>query len=73
MGIEDKLRETAKGLGKKVADMAKEDGNQLLGDLKGKFADEVEGLKHKATAATDLVEEQKNKLTEKATDMLKKR
>ena len=74
MGIQDELRDSAKNLGKKIGDLAKEEGEQLLGELKGKLADQVEDLKQKATrSVTDLVEDQKSKLTEKASDLLKKK
>jgi hypothetical protein len=74
MGIQDELRDSAKSLGKKIGDLAKEEGEQILGDLKEKLAGQAEDLKQNATrSVTNLVEEQKSKLTEKASDLLKKK
>ena len=73
MGIEDKLRDAAKDFGKKMGDLAKEQGDQIVGELKGKLATEVEELKQKAAkAAANIVKEQKDKLSDKASKILKK-
>ena len=74
MGFDDKLRDAAKGLGKEIAGLAKETGNELLGDLKEKLAGEADQLKRKASkAVSDAVDQQKKKLAEKASDLLGKK
>lgn len=74
MGIQDDLKNAAKGLGDKLGDLAKEKGNEIVADLKGKLQNEVDGLKNKAAkAAGDFVDEQKQKIAGKASEIFGKK
>jgi len=73
MGFKKEFKDKAKELGLEIADLAKKEGNDLIAQLKVKAAAELDDLKTKAIQqASLLVDEQSKKLSNKATDVLKK-
>lgn len=67
MGLDDMLKGVARDLGKSLKDLAAQKGNELVAELKGKLASEVEDLKARATNAVQQeVSGQVDKLKAKA-------